>query len=76
MGTTGACLKQAGTCPMHRDSLKSKVKEEARWYAQVLSRQGGMFSDPVSWTSVMDSRTGLWGTKKNRRRFATECNCD
>ena len=89
MGTTEACLKQAGTCPMHRDSLKSKVTEEARWCAQVLSRRGAMFSDPVALLELMDSssrcyghsadcnkRPGLWGTKMDRTRFAIECTCD
>ena len=55
MGTTEACLKQAGTCPIHRDSLKSKVTEGARWCAQVLSKRGGMLSDPVALLELMDS---------------------
>ena len=58
---------------MHRHSLKSKVKEGARWFAQVLSRQGGMLSDPVSWTSVTDTaRTAIsalacWGPRRIRQ---------
>ena len=55
MGTTEACLEQAGTCPMHRDSFKSKVTEGARWCAQVLSRRCGMLSDPVALLELMDS---------------------
>ena len=69
MGTTEACLKQAGTWPMHRDSLKSKVTEEARWLAQVLGRWGGMLSDPVALLELMDS-SSCWTSVTDTARTA------
>ena len=69
MGTTEACLKQAGTCPMHRGSLKSKVTEEARWCAQVLSRRGAMLSDPVALLELMDS-SSRWTSVTDTARTA------
>ena len=40
---------------MRRNSLKSKVTEGTRCCAQVLSRRGGMLSDPVALLELMDS---------------------
>ena len=41
MDTTKACLKQACSCAMHRDSLKSKVTGGASWCAQVFKQTVG-----------------------------------
>ena len=69
MGTTEACLQQAGSCPMHRDALKSKVREGARWCVQVLSRCGGMLSDPVALLELMDS-SSRWTSVTDTARSA------
>ena len=64
---------------MHRDSLKSKVKEGARWYAQVFKQAGrdvigscctfGIygFKQPLDFcyrhSADCNKRTGLWGPR-------------
>ena len=49
--------------------MKSKVTEGARWCAQVLSRQGGMLSDPVALLKFMDS-SSRWTSVTDTARSA------
>ena len=49
--------------------LKSRVTEEARWYAQVLSRRGGILSDSVAQLELMDS-SNRWTSVTDTARTA------
>ena len=54
---------------MRRNSLKGKVTEGTRWWAQVLSRRGGMLSDPVALLELMDS-SSRWTSVIDKARSA------
>ena len=52
MGTTEACLKQAGTCPMHRDSLEIIPFKFSRCF---VSFAVGSMNDPTPTPVAQDS---------------------